>query len=179
MELVAFEGCFSRDGSSEHVVRVFAFRSVCDPEETECNTHSMTESCCYKSVIGHLQSDFPFSLGPRCLRLPFLQTHSAYTATGCNSTCAQLLGIPVGTKKNSQKSCGTPCHQSQANHPTNTPTPRPSHCKPEALKENPSVEPYPASNTSSLIRTKFHATSRFSEGSMIMPKGTELCRSNC
>lgn len=28
------------------------------------------------------------------------------------------------------------------------------------MKENPSVEPYPASNTSSLIRTKFHATQK-------------------
>lgn len=45
---------------------------------------------------------------------PFLLARFAYTETGNNSTYAQLLGIPVGTKKNSQKSCGTPCHQSQA-----------------------------------------------------------------
>ena len=67
--------------------------------------------------IPHVVSPTPSSHPPifqSNLSLSRKSSQPFYTATGTRRTCAQLLGIPLSAKKNSQKSCGTPCHQSQA-----------------------------------------------------------------
>lgn len=168
------------------------------PQDTEDHTHSLEINyplaihapctiihCKFSIRLFSLSLSFTHSLTRTLLPPPLSPPNPHYTATGTNVTCAQLLGTPLSTKKNSQNSCGTPCHQSHAepppkkkhpqisrihnrgvgvlkkrgwrkrkkrkekrvttknipSHPAKTPAPLPSHCKPDALKKKPSVEP--------------------------------------
>lgn len=149
------------------------FRCLCSQRDpSEYRVYQISNESTYPFSVAYEPPAFPSPTSPSCLHGNWEQLNLRATARnpGWNeeilpeelrdavppiASCQRLVSQATLLQRDythKQQQIHIP------NHPTNTPAPRPSHCKPDALKKKPSVEPYPASNTSSLIRTKFHAT---------------------